>query len=156
MGGGCGPGDPGIIFLDEVKGAASESENWRHENHNIIVEANIKNLKDAVSYGIEDIRRDIERAQNRYHQADNEVKYQSIKYRGTDINPDPLGMARKEREESLQELQRQKARIEKVEDWRNTKIREIWALRDRAKNGDYHGYRRLWNYDTTYNPSLFK
>ena len=116
----------------------------------------IEQVKNNADFVIEDIRRDIQRAQDRYHQADHDVQYQKEKYRGTSINPDPLGEARKEREKSLQELQRQKGRLEKVEAWRSRTTREIWSLRDRGKDGDYHGYRGLRDYDTSFHPHWFK
>jgi len=106
---------------------------------------------------MENINRDIKRAQDRFHAAHMERdKYQNQKQRGTLLDDDLLKDAQQELQEASAELQRQKARIQKVEDWRNKKIGEIGALRDRAKNGDYHGYRGLKNYDWSYRPSQFK
>ena len=117
----------------------------------------IKQVKGNANYGLDTIRRDIKQAQDRWHQADVEVNnYQIKKNQGTLVNPDLLEMAQEERQEKWEELQRQQARLEKVEAWRTQKIREIWALRDRAKNGDYSGYLGLKNFDTGYRSALFK
>lgn len=60
--------------------------------------------------------------------------------------------ALEEQQKIKEEIQGYKAKIEKVEDWRSQKVIEIRDLRDRAKNRDYHGYRRLRNYDTGSKP----
>jgi hypothetical protein len=117
----------------------------------------INGVNGSASAVTSDIGRDIKRAQDRFDAAHMERdKYQNQKQGGTLLDDDLLKDAQKELQEAWAELQRQKARIQKVEDWRNKKIGEIWALRDRAKNGDYHGYRGLKNYDWSYNPSQFK
>jgi hypothetical protein len=151
-GGGCGPAGTRPL-LD----AQQEQQEWKHTDFNATADQRIEQVKNNATYLIEEINRDIKRVQDRWHQADVEVnQYQDKKRRGTLTNPDLLAMALSERQESWQELQRQKGRLEKVEAWRSQKIRDIWSLRDRAKNGDYHGYRGLRDYDTSIHPSQFK
>ena len=151
-GGGCGP-----EFTQPVIDARGETESWRHTDFNGMADQKIGQVKSNADYVIEGIRRDIQRAQDRYHKADVEVNlYQDKKRRGTLANADLLSMALEERKESLQELQHQQGRLDKVEAWRSRTIREIWSFRDRAQNGDYHGYRGLSNYDTSFHPSWFK
>jgi len=117
----------------------------------------IGQVKSSAGYIIEGIRSDIKQAQDRFHQADIAVnQYQDKKQRGTLVNAELLTMAQEERQRCLQELQRQQARIDKVEAWRSRTTREIWALRDRASNGEYNGYLGLKNYDSSYNPAWFK
>jgi hypothetical protein len=151
-GGGCGPEVTRPIIR-----AASEQEDWRDSNFDYMANQSIKQVKGNANYGLESIRQDIKQAQDRWHQADVEVnKYQTKKNQGTLANPDLLEMAQEERKEKWEELQHQKARLDKVEAWRTQKIREIWGLRDRAKNGDYSGYLGLKHYDTSITSSLFK
>lgn len=117
----------------------------------------IGQVKSNSQYMIEEIRRDIQRAQDRYHQADVEVnKYQNQRQRGTLLDVDILTDALEQRQQAWAELQRQKSRIDKIEAWRSRKTREIWALQGRAQNGEYNGYLGLRNYDTSYHPNWFK
>jgi hypothetical protein len=151
-GGGCGPELTGPVI--EAQG---ETESWRHTDFNDTADRKIEQVKNNADYLLEDIRRDIKRAQDRWHQADVEVNtYQNKKNRGTLANPELLQMAQDERQKSFQELERQKGRLEKVEAWRSRTTREIWSFRDRGKNGDYQGYRGLRDYDTSFHPSWFK
>jgi predicted nucleic acid-binding Zn-ribbon protein len=109
---------------------------------------NISSVKDLANDVIGLIRRDIEQAQKNFHEADEEAnKWENRKQRGTLSDEDILKDAQEQRQQAWAELQRQKARMEKVEDWRNQKVQEIRDLRDRAQNGDYHGYRRLRHYN---------
>jgi len=155
VGGGCEPGGgPGTRALSL---AAQESVGWRRADHNNLADITIIVVQINASAAIEGIRRDIERARIRFHEADVEAdKYKNQKQRGTLLGDDLLKDAQAERQEALAELQRQKARIEKVEAWRSQKVREIWALRDRAKNGDYDGYRGLVNFNSHCDASQFK
>jgi chromosome segregation ATPase len=151
--GGCEPGGgPGTTAWREAV-----SESWRQEDHNWEADEKIRRAKLNASAMIDDIRKDIELAQERFHQADVEAnKWQNRKQRGTLPDEDILKDAQEERQKAWAELQRQKARIEKVEDYRNKSIGEIRALRDRANNGDYHGYLGLREYQTGYFPERFK
>ena len=153
--GSCEPGGgPGTRAY---YGAQRESAEWRSENFDWMANDKIDNIKGQASAIMENINRDIKRAQDRFHAAHMERdKYQNQKQRGTLLDDDLLKDAQKELQEASAELQRQKARIEKVEDWRNKSIGEVGALKDRAKNGDYHGYRGLQNYETSFHPSWFK
>ena len=153
--GGCEPGGgPGTrAYYD----AQRETAEWRSENFDWMANDKIERIRNQASIIMEDIRRDIKRAQDRFHRAHMEVdKYQDMKKRGTLLEDDFLKDAQQELQNAWAELQRQKARIQKVEDWRNKSIEEVRALRDRAQSGDYHGYRGLKNYDWSYNPSWFK
>jgi hypothetical protein len=153
-GGGGGPVEPGIRALYE---AERETAEWRSENFDWMANEKIERIRDQASIIMEDIRRDIKRAQDRFHAADVEAnKYNDQKKRGTLLDEDVWKDTQEERREALAELQRQKARIEKVEGWRSKSIGEVRALRDRAQSGDYNGYRGLKNYDWSYRPAWFK
>jgi hypothetical protein len=151
-GGGCGPG------TQPLAEALEEPQNWRKENFTTMANTRIGPIKYTAMTTIEGIKVDIRRAQRSWHQADLEVnKYQTKKNQGTLVNPELLEMALAQRQRSFQELQQQKDRITKVEAWRTRKIREIESLRDRAQNGDFHGYRALRDYDMTDpHPNQFK
>ena len=137
--------------------AESDRTGWRQRDFAWMANQRIGQVKSNSQYMIEEIRRDIKQAQDRYHQADVELnKYQNQRQRGTLLDVDLLTDARVQWWEASAELQRQKGRIDKVEAWRSRKIREIWALQGRAQNGDYNGYRGLMNYDTSFQPNLFK
>jgi hypothetical protein len=43
-----------------------------------------------------------------------------------------------------------------VEAWRTLKTREIWAMRDLAKNGDYYGYNALTTWWWGIHPSQYE
>jgi hypothetical protein len=146
---GCGPeGLKPLIQADQ------ELEDWKKEDFDFMADEKIDQVKQRAKGTISDIRRDIKKAQDHWHQADIEVhKYQDMKKRGTLMEDDFLKDTQQERQEAWAELQRQKARIKKVEDWRSKKTREIWALRDRAKSGEYNGYLRLKNFQIGTPPS---
>jgi hypothetical protein len=153
--GGCGP--EGSRALSQ---AAWEQESWRTQV-DFLTNENTKHLRNMAEGAILDIRWDVKQAQDRWHKADIEVNtYQTKKNQGTLANPQLLQMALEERERCLQELQRQKdrekIRIEKVETWRTQKLNEIRSQHNRAKNGDYNGYRGLNNFDWSYPPDQFK
>jgi len=117
----------------------------------------IENVRGNAAAAMDNINRDIKRAQDRFHRAHMEVdKYQDMKNRGTLMEEDFLKDAQQELKEAWAELQRQKGRIQKVEAWADKKVGEIRALANRAKGGDYNGYRGLQNFDWSYNPSWFK
>jgi hypothetical protein len=123
---------------------------WRENDFDDMADRKINLVKESANNLITSIRGDIKEAQDSWHKADVEVNnYQIKKKQGALVDPDLLEMAQEERQEKWEELQRQKGRLEKAEAWRSQKIREIWALRDRAKNGDYLGYRGLAGYDYT-------
>jgi hypothetical protein len=136
--------------------AQFELAEWKEENFDFMANEKINSVKQSANYYLGSIRKDIKQAQDSWHKADVEVNnYQTKKNQGTLVNPDLLEMAQEDRQEKWDELQRQKARLEKVEAWRTQKTREIWALRDRAKNGEYSGYLGLKNYNTGVHPALF-
>ena len=117
----------------------------------------IRNVRGSANAVMDDINRDIKKAQDRFHRAHMEVdKYQDMKRRGTLMEDDFLKDAQQELKEAWEELQRQKARIQKVEAWADKKVGEIRALTNRAKGGDYNGYRGLNNFDWSYHPDWFK
>jgi hypothetical protein len=151
--GGCGPeGLKPLIQADQ------ELEDWKKEDFDFMAQQKIDQVKNQAKIVISDIRLvDIKKAQDRWHQADIEVhKYQIKKNQGTLIDPDLLEMAQEERQEAWAELQRQKAKIKKVEDWRSKRVSEISAFRDRAKSGEYSGYLGLKNVQTGVPSSLLK
>jgi hypothetical protein len=137
--------------------AEADLSSWRQRDFADMANQRIEQVKSNSQYIIEEIRRDIQRAQDLYHQADVEAnKYQNQRQRGTLLDGDILIDALEQRQQALAELQRQKGRLDKVEAWRSQKIREIWSLQGRAQNGEYNGYRGLNNYDTSLHPNWFK
>jgi hypothetical protein len=155
-GGGCGPE---LTYQVErpLFEAEREREEWRQSNFAELANQRLEGVKNNADYFTEKIDGDIKRAQDRWHQADLQVNtYQTKKNQGTLANPELLAMALQERQDRWQELQHQKGRLDKVSTWRSQKTREIWSLRDRAKDGDYHGYRGLRDFDWSVHPNRFK
>jgi hypothetical protein len=153
-GGGCGP-EPALVGT--LYEAETDRQEWRHTDFDGMADQRIGQIKGNADYLTERIRNAIKQAQDRWHQADIEVnQYQTRKNQGTLANPELLKMALEERQERWQELQHQQGRLSKVEAWRSQQTREVWALRDRAKGGDYNGFRGLRNYDTSFHPDHFK
>jgi hypothetical protein len=153
-GGGCQGAAPHSRALVN---AVYEQETWRQTDFDARADTLIRRVRGNAAHVIDGINRDIKQAQDAWHQADIEVnKYQGMKNRGTLVHEDLLTMAQEERQEKWQELQGQKGRIQKVEAWADKKVAEIRALATRARNGDYHGYRGLENFDSSINPSSFK
>ena len=148
VGGGCGP-PPGR--------REEPFKDWRNRDFDSMADNTIARVNDHASLAIEYIRRDIKRAQKRILEADVEAdKWQNRKKRGTLPDEGFLKDAQEERQKAWAELQRQQARIEKVEAWRTLKTREIWAMRDLAKNGDYYGYNALTNWWWGIHPSQYE
>jgi hypothetical protein len=146
-----------LPVINSLLDAEVDRSTWRQQDFAYIANQRIEQVKSNSQGIIEEIRRDIQRAQDIYHQADVEAnKYQNQRQRGTLLDGDILADALEQRQRALAELQRQKGRVDKVEAWRSRKIREIWSLQGRAQNGEYNGYRGLKNYDTSYYPNWFK
>jgi hypothetical protein len=158
-GGGCSPQatqteppprEPLLEAVIEVeKFRNSRSEDFDNE-------ANLKiyGLKKEANHLIGDIKKDLKEAQDGYHEHDIRVEhYQTKKREGALVDPYLLKKAQEERELFFQEVQRLKKKLEEVADWRNRKTKEVWSLRDRAKNGEYDAYRRLVHYEVSYHPA---
>jgi hypothetical protein len=151
-GGGCGPEVTRPYYKAEL-----DLEDWKDYDFDDMANGKIDAVKGTAKSYMYEIKGDIKRAQDRFHKAHMEVdKVQAMKKRGTLMEDDFLKDAQEDLQKAWAELQQQKARLKKVEAWRSQKTREIWALRDRAKNGDYSGYLGLKNFNTFAKSSMFK
>jgi hypothetical protein len=122
-------------------------------------EANLKigKVKKSADGLITDIKKDLKSAQDSYHDADRMVQFhQNQKKAGLLGDLNILQQAYVTREIWFDAIQHQKRRLDEVAAWRSQKTREIWSLRDGAKNGSFDAYNKLINYDVKIKPGQFK
>jgi hypothetical protein len=137
-------------LTDTYTKADDERKAWRKNDFNVMANEKINKVKEMANTLITSIREDIKKAQSTFHECDELVK-------DFETNaPAYVGAVKDVRKRSWEQLQHQKGRLEKAEDWRHQKIGEIQALQDRAKNGDYLGYRGLKDFDYSIPHGLLK
>ena len=128
-------------------------------NEDFEKEANLKigKVKEEANKVITEIKKDIKGAQTAYYMASQNLmfRHNDIKA-GFQVDPKVLKQAEADRDACFQEVQRNKRRLDQVATWRHQQIREIWSLRDQAKDRSFKAYRKLIHYDVkTINPGQF-
>ena len=146
------PAEKKTLSPEEVKFKKCRNEDFDKE-------ANLKigKVKEEANRAITEIKKDIKGAQTAYYMASQNLmfRHNDIKA-GFQVDPKVLKQAEADRDACFQEVQRNKRRLDQVASWRHQQIREIWSLRDQAKDRSFKAYRKLIHYDVkTINPGQF-